>query len=142
MAAWSRLFVMPEALLRWKDLGRRLQNSRIYVIAKMALEQVPKTTSPNLVAILGRSFDTMLRSSYRQALSVVRIFCGDHNLSLRVAAIRPSPDGGNMLSFDTVVMRKIFDDAVARAQQTDFWLTPRPETPPTPTDVLRPAAAP
>jgi len=135
------LFVMPEALLQWKELGRRLQNSRIYVIANMALEQVPKTTAPNLVSVVGRSFDTMLRSSYRQALSVVTTFCGDHDLSLRVAAIAPSPEGGNMLSFDTAVMRKIFDDAVTRAQQPDFWLTPRPETPSTPSDFLRPAAA-
>ena len=136
------LFVMPEALLRWKDLGRRLHNSRIYVIANMALEQIPKTTPPNLVAILGRSFDTMLRSSYRQALSVVTTFCGDHDLSLRVAAIAPTADNGNMLSFDTKVMRKIFDEAVERAQQPGFWLAPRPAAPPTPTDVLRPIAAP
>ncbi len=81
------LFVMPEALFRWKQLGPRLQRSRIYVIVNMSLEQVPRTTAPNLTAILTRSFDTMMRSSYRQALSVVTTFCADHDLALSVVSI-------------------------------------------------------
>ncbi|WP_293372106.1 patatin-like phospholipase family protein [Phenylobacterium sp.] len=132
------LFVMPEALLRWKDLGLRLQHSRIYVIANISLEQIPRTTEPNIVAILSRSFDTMLRSSYRQALSVVTTFCADHDLPLSVASIPAVPDSGSMLSFDTTVMRRIFDDAVARAQEPDFWHTPRSPRSPGPSDSLRP----
>jgi hypothetical protein len=132
------LFVMPEALLRWKDLGPRLQHSRIYVIANMSLEQIPRTTEPNIVAILSRSFDTMLRSSYRQALSVVTTFCADHDLPLSVASIPAAGGNGSMLSFDTAVMRTIFDDAVAQAQGADFWLTPRSRPSPKPSDALRP----
>lgn len=115
------LFVMPEALLRWAQLGQRLQRSRIYVIVNMALEQAPQTTEPNVVAILSRSFDTMLRASYRQALSVVTTFCADHDLPLSIASIPTGPPGGSMLSFDTAIMRKNYRAAVERAQRPTFW---------------------
>jgi hypothetical protein len=118
------LFVMPEALLHWKPLGARLQGSRIHVIVNMALEQTPRTTEPNVIAILARSFDAMYRASYRQALSVVNTLCCDHDLDLRVAAIPVDPAGGNMLTFDTATMQRIFDAAVASAQHADFWARP------------------
>lgn len=115
------LFVLPEALLRWKALGQRLRGSRIYVIVNMSLEQVPQTTEVGIVAILMRSFDAMLRFSYRQALSLVANFCALNVLPLSVASIPASLAGGNMLAFDTSVMREIFDAAVARAEGPDFW---------------------
>jgi hypothetical protein len=124
------LFVMPEALLRWKQLGQRLQRGRIYVIVNMSLDQTPRTTPPNLPAVLGRSFDAMLRFSYRQALSVVTNFCADHDLPLSVTALPSGPDSGNMLSFDTTVMRSIFAAAAKQAEESSPWPTPRQEPPP------------
>lgn len=121
------LFVMPEALLHWKGLSARLGSSRIYVIVNMSLEPTPRTTEPNVVAILARSFDTMLRASYRQALNLVSTFCSGHDLEVSVASIPVDPAAGNMLTFDTATMRGIFDAAVARAQQPGFWATPTPE---------------
>lgn len=115
------LFVMPEALLRWKALGQRLHRSRVYVIVNMSLDQIPQTTDPGIIAILTRSFDTMLRFSYRQALSLVANFCALNQLPLSVASIPPDPSTGSMLTFDTPVMRQIFDTAVARAEDPDFW---------------------
>lgn len=115
------LFVMPEALLRWKVLGRRLRRSRIYVIINMSLEQIPRTTEPGVMAILMRSFDTMLRFSYRQALSLVASFCALNQLPLSVASIPADPTAGNMLTFETPIMRQIFDAAAARAAQPNFW---------------------
>lgn len=121
------LFVMPEALLRWRALGRRLQHGRVYVIVNTVLEAAPRTTAPNLPAILIRSFETMLRFSYRQALGLAATFCAAHNLPLSVAAIRETADAGNMLNFDTAGMRRIFDAAAERAQSGDLWMTPAPE---------------
>jgi len=115
------LFVMPEALLRWKALGRRLQGSRVYVIVNMSLDQIPRTTEPGIIAVLARSFDTMLRFSYRQALSLVANFCVLNQLPLSVASIPADPEAGNMLTFDTEVMREIFDAAARRAEGPDFW---------------------
>lgn len=115
------LFVLPEALLRWKAMGQRINGSRVYVIVNMSLVPTPQTVDPGIVAVLARSFDTMLRSSYRQALSLVANFCVLNQLPLSVASLPPQVSGGSMLTFDTVVMRQIFDEAVERAQQPDFW---------------------
>lgn len=128
-AVSAPLFVMPEALLRWKKLGRRLRRSRVYVIVNTVLEQAPRPTAPNLAAILIRSFETMLRFSYRQALNAAGIFCAGHDLSLSVASLPDGADVGNMLGFNTASMRGIFDAAVARAQTPDLWLTPATEPP-------------
>jgi predicted acylesterase/phospholipase RssA len=117
------LFVMPEAMLRWKLLGQRLSRSRVYVIVNMSLDQVPRTTEPNLPTILLRSFDTMLRFSYRQALSLAATFCANNDLPLSVASIPADPAAGNMLTFDTKVMRSIYDAAVERAQSGTLWAT-------------------
>jgi hypothetical protein len=43
-----------------------------------------------VTSIMGRSFETMLRFSYRQALSVAAGFCARHNLPLSVASIPAS----------------------------------------------------
>jgi hypothetical protein len=110
------------ALLRWKQLGPRLQSSRTYVIVNMALEPTPRTTESNVVAILARSLDAMYRASYRQALSVVSTFCSDYDLELNIADIPHEPAGGNMLTFDTATMQRIFDAAVEAASAPDFWV--------------------
>ncbi len=121
------LFVMPEALLRWRKLGRRMQRGRVYAIINTVLDPVAQTTSVSLPAILLRSFDTMLRVSYRQALNVVVTFCSAHNISLSVASIPealPSNGNGNMLNFNTVGMSQTFEAGVSAAQAEDFWRTP------------------
>lgn len=119
------LFVMPDALLRWKDLGKRLRNSRVYVIVNTTLDQAHRTTQPNAAAILTRSFDTMLRFSYRQALNVAASFCASHRLPLSVA-VMPASGEGFMMKFDTPSMKQIFDDAVERAATDELWATPVP----------------
>jgi hypothetical protein len=121
------LFVMPETLLHWRKLRRRMQRGRVYVIVNTVLDPAPQSTSVSLPAILLRSFDTMLRVSYRQALSVAVSFCVAHNLPLSVASIPNTPEAsgnGNMLSFDTRSMSRTFEVAVAAAQAPDFWRTP------------------
>ena len=121
------LFVMPETLIRWRKLGRRMHRGRIYVIVNAVLDPAPRTTSLSLPAILARSFDTMLRVSYRQALNVAATFCAANNLPLSVASIPGSPeagDSGAMFSFDTPSMRRMFDAAAALAQDPGFWRTP------------------
>jgi len=121
------LFVMPEALIGWRKLGRRMRRGRVYVIVNTVLDPAPQTTSLNLPAILMRSFDTMLRVSYRQALNVVVAFCVANNLPLSIASIPSSSEAagnGSMLSFDTPSMRRTFDAAVASAEAGAVWGTP------------------
>ncbi len=121
------LFIMPEALMHWQKLGQRMRRGRIYVLINTVLDASPRTTPPNLPSILLRSFDTMLRVSYRQALNVAVTFSAAHNLPLSVASIPDAPPGeetGSMLSFDTGTMKRTFDAAVDAAKREDFWKTP------------------
>lgn len=121
------LFLMPEALLHWRNLGNRLRRGRVYVIVNTVLEPSPRSTVPGVASIMGRSFETMLRFSYRQALSLASGFCARHNLPLSVASIPSSFDGLNMLKFDTITMRKIFDAAVELAMADKIWSHPSAE---------------
>lgn len=118
------LFVMPEAMLRWKNLRHRLQRSRIYLIVNTVLEQAPRTTPNNVPAILIRSFDTMLRFSYRQAISMTTNFCAAHRLPLSITSIQAEPAQGSMMSFDTPSMQRTFDAAFERAVSGTLWTTP------------------
>lgn len=121
------LFLMPAALLRWKGLVKRLRRGQIYVIVNTVLESTPQTTSPSLPAILIRSFDTLLRHSYQQALAMVATFCAANDLPLSVTAIEPGPVAENLLSFETSNMRRTFDAAVERAKGPALWSSPTPE---------------
>ena len=82
---------------------------------------LPRTTSPSLPGVLIRSFDTMLRFSYRQAISVTATFCAGAGLPLDIASIPYAPDHGSMMNFDTISMTRMFDAAVARAAHEDVW---------------------
>jgi hypothetical protein len=115
---------MPDALLRWRDLGQRLRRGRVYVIVNTVLDASPRTTPTGVTSIMGRSFETMLRFSYRQALSLAAGFCARHNLPLRVASIPASFDGFSMMKFETASMRRTFDDAAALAMAGQLWTTP------------------
>ena len=118
------LFLMPDALLRWRDLGQRLRRGRVYVIFNTVLDPSPRTTPTGVTSIMGRSFETMLRFSYRQALSVAAAFCARHNLPLWVASIPSAFSDFNMMKFDTAAMKRTFDDAEALAIAGRLWATP------------------
>ncbi|WP_426043779.1 patatin-like phospholipase family protein [Caulobacter sp. DWR3-1-2] len=118
------LFLMPDALLRWRDLGQRLRRGRVYVIFNTVLDPSPRSTPTGVTSIMSRSFETMLRFSYRQALSVAAGFCARHNLPLWVASIPPTFSDFNMMKFDTAAMKRTFDDAEALAIAGRLWSTP------------------
>ena len=113
------LFVLPEALLRWRNLGRRIPRGRIYILVNTVLDPAPQTTPISLPSILLRSFDTMLRVSYRQALSVASI-----------PDTQSATDPGGMLRFETASMKKTFEAAVRAAQSDAFWRAPVARTEP------------
>jgi hypothetical protein len=125
------LFLMPDALLRWRDLGQRLRRGRVYVIFNTVLDPTPRSTPTGVTAIMGRSFETMLRFSYRQALSVAAGFCARLNLPLWVASIPTAFSDFNMMKFETASMKRTFDDAEALAIAGRLWSTPTatPEPP-------------
>jgi len=123
------LFVLPDALLRWKAAGRRMRGGRVYVIANTVLDPAPLATAGNLPAILVRSFDTMLRFSYRQAISVTAAFCAGAGLPLDIASVPRDPSQGSLLKFDTASMTRMFDAAVQRAADGSVWTPAEPGAP-------------
>ena len=123
------LFLMPDALLRWRELGQRLRRGRVYVIFNTVLDPSPRTTPTGVTSIMGRSFETMLRFSYRQALSVAAGFCARHNLPLWSASIPTSFENFSMMKFETAIMKQTFDNAEALAISGRLWSSalPTPE---------------
>ena len=97
------LFLMPDALLHWRNLGPRFRRGRVHVIVNTVLDPATQSTPPGVASIMARSFDTMLRFSYRQALSLAAGFCSRHNLPLSVASIPGSFEGFNLLDRKSVV---------------------------------------
>ena len=121
------LFLFPETLLHWRRLGRRLRNGRVYALVNTVIDPSPRTTGLTLPAILVRSFDTMLRVSYRQALNVMTTFCVAHNIPLSVASLPDSPataGDGAMLDFGTASMRASFETGRSAAKTDGFWKAP------------------
>ncbi|MDI1282294.1 MAG: hypothetical protein ACI9YM_002409 [Brevundimonas sp.] len=116
------LFVLPDALLRWKQVGRRLRGGRVHIIVNMVLAPGSLSTPDNAASVAIRSFDTMLRFSYRQAISAAAAFCAGAGLPLDVASVPASSEVGNGLSFDTTAMRATFDAAVESAADPDVWI--------------------
>ena len=71
--------------------------------------------------MLVRSFELMLRSSYRGALSAVAAFCEINDFELRTASV-PSDFGGmSMLRFDRTLMTRMYDKGLAMAEAGDLW---------------------
>ena len=121
------LFIFPEALLRWRGLGRRMRRGSVYALINTVIDRSPRTTVLSLPSILIRSFDTMLRVSYRQALSVVTTFCVANNIPLSVASLPDSPQtssDGAMLDFETASMRASFESGRSAAMSETFWTAP------------------
>ncbi|WP_454718215.1 patatin-like phospholipase family protein [Caulobacter segnis] len=115
------LFLMPDALLHWRNLGPRFRRGRVHVIVNTVLDPSTQSTPPGVASIMSRSFDTMLRFSYRQALSLAAGFCSRHNLPLSVASIPNSFEGFNLLKFETDLMRGIYDAGHQLALEGGAW---------------------
>ncbi|MET3663895.1 patatin-like phospholipase family protein [Caulobacter sp. 1776] len=115
------LFLMPDALLHWRNLGPRFRRGRVHVIVNTVLDPSTQSTPPGVASIMSRSFDTMLRFSYRQALSLAAGFCSRHNLPLSVASIPNAFEGMNLLKFETDLMRRIHDAGVDQAMRGTVW---------------------
>jgi len=119
--AITPLFVVPEALLvhRAQDWGP--SSVEIYALINTTLEPRPESTSMGAVSILVRSFELMLRSSYRSALRSVSAFCELNDFALQTAAIPIDPGNGNLLRFDTETLSRMFAQGAELAESGRLW---------------------
>jgi len=71
--------------------------------------------------VLVRSFELMLRSSYRSALRSVAAFCELNGLSLKTACVPAEFEGASMLRFERKLMSRMFDHGVQAAEEGRLW---------------------
>jgi hypothetical protein len=115
------LFIAPEDLVLNPAIRRALRGGGVYAIVNTTLETVGRTTPLGAMPIAVRSFETMLRFSYRAAVDSASAFCDRHDLSFSSASIPNDYAGSNMLKFDKAVMQSIFEHGVRLAQSGELW---------------------
>lgn len=120
------LFLLPDEPVTWPGVGRRLNGARVHLLVNTALDASPRATPGNIPAILIRSFETILRYSYLQAISTTQAFCAGADLPLGVAAMSGDGDPLNLVSFETANMREMFAAGLARGSSPDAWAFPEP----------------
>ena len=115
------MFIAPEDLVLNPAIRRAVRGGGVYAIINTTLGSVSRTTPMGAMPIAVRSFETMLRSSYRAAVDSAAAFCDRHDLSFCSASIPNDYAGSNMLKFDQAVMQAIFENGVQLAQNGQLW---------------------
>lgn len=114
------LFVVPERLIL-RHAHRADAGVEVYALVNTTLRPSAHATPMGVAQILLRSFDLMLRSSYRGALRSVAAFCEINGFELRAAAMPDEFQGANMLRFDQGRMSALFEQGVALAARGELW---------------------
>ncbi len=115
------LFIAPEDLVLNPAIRRALRGGGVYAIVNTTLDTVDRVTPMGAMPIAVRSFETMLRFSYRAAVQSAEAFCDRHDLSFKSASIPNDYAGSNMLKFDQAVMRAIYERGVTLAETGELW---------------------
>lgn len=115
------LFVVPEPLIL-RNARRTDVAVEVYALVNTTLQASDRATPMGAAPILIRSFELMLRSSYRGALRAVAAFCEINGFALRAAAVPEAFHDANMLRFDRRQMRALFEQGLALAERGGLWL--------------------
>ncbi len=119
--AITPLFVASEALLSRRSAGWDGAGVEIYALVNTTLGPSLKVTPMRVVPILVRSFELMLRSSYRSALRAVAAFCEINGFALQTGSVPVSLAGASMLRFDRRAMTSMFEHGLALASAQKLW---------------------
>lgn len=119
--AIAPLFVVPEPLIlrRARDWGASAVE--VYALVNTTLQPSLRATPMGMAPILVRSFELMLRSSYRGALRSVAAFCEINGFALRTASVPAEFGAASMLRFDQGLMSCLFARGAALAQAGQLW---------------------
>ena len=115
------LFIAPQPLIVRRARDWSASDVEVYALINTTLEHDATTTAMGVVPILLRSFELMLRSSYRDALRSVGAFCEINGISRRTASIPADFGGVNMLRFDQDLLAKMFQHGQDLAQAERLW---------------------
>ena len=119
--AITPLFVAPEALIHHRSRAWAGRAVEIHALFNTSLEPCPQTTPFEAIPILVRSFELMLRSSYRAALTSVAAFCELNDFGLHVASVQADRAAGALLRFDQQGMTEMFNHGADTAQAGRLW---------------------
>ena len=95
----------------------------VYALVNTSLHPFPKTTPMGALPVLVRSFELMLRSSYRSALRSVGAFCEINGFTLQTASVPIDFSGISMLRFDRAMMTRMFTKGADLAEAGELWTT-------------------
>jgi predicted acylesterase/phospholipase RssA len=115
------LFIAPEDLVLNPAIRRAVRGGQVYALVNTTLGSADRTVPMGALPIAVRSFETMLRFSYRQAVNSTAAFCHRHALSFSTAAIPNEYAAINMLKFEQTMMREIFEHGVRLAESGKLW---------------------
>jgi hypothetical protein len=119
--ASTPLFILPEGLALSPAVRGVLEGASVHLIMNAALEPRLRTTSLSRIAVMIRSFETMLHFSYRHAVELAAALCTHADLKLHVACPPVGPNDTGILSFDTQGMRRTFETARDAAAAGLAW---------------------
>jgi hypothetical protein len=117
----SPLFIVPEALALHRPEPRGGSRCEVYALVNTTLDPSARSTPLSAVPILVRSFELMLRSSYKSALRSVAAFCQINGFRLHTASIPSNGGTVSMLRFDRQLMAEMFDQGAALAEAGTLW---------------------
>lgn len=119
--AITPLFVASDALLSRRADGWDGAGVEIYALVNTTLGPSLKVTPMRTVPILVRSFELMLRSSYRNALRAVAAFCEINGFALQTGCVPIELAGASVLRFDRRAMTAMFAHGQALAAEQRLW---------------------
>jgi len=117
----SPMFIVPEALSLRKARPPEPGNVQVYALVNTTLQPCPRSTPLSAAPILVRSFELMLRSSYRSALQLVAAYCEIHGFEFRSASVPHNGEHVSMLRFDRKLMSDMFEQGATLARGGQLW---------------------
>lgn len=122
--AITPLFVVPETLAWPRPADGGPPGVQVFALINTTLDPSAGRTPLHAVPILMRSFELMLRSSYRGGLRTLAAFCRLNDFTLQVGSLPPNVVGASLLRFDRTTMRTLFDHGAKAGETGTLWVDP------------------
>ena len=111
---------IPEGLYFWEAPDAQPLRGRIYVIVNGKTDPSFAVVRGRAPTILGRTFDTMMKTTLRAHIVANRAFAERNNMDFLVAEVPHDADSGS-LNFQPDDMRKLFGLGEQRALSGQAW---------------------
>ena len=114
---------IPEAMYFWEAPDGQALRGRIFVIVNGKLDPSFSVTRGRAPTILGRSFDTMMKTTLRTHIAANRAFAERNNLDFEMAVVPQDAEAGSM-NFEAASMKRLFKLGEDRAIAGTAWQKP------------------